>query len=79
MRAKTILLERIYDDRHLKGYRVLVDRLWPRGGPSATYFTCQGRSAGGHGEPLHPAVYENVRFVAIARSATAVPHNLLDA
>ena len=31
MTAKTILLERIYDDQHRQGYRVLVDRLWPRG------------------------------------------------
>ena len=31
MCAMNIQLERIYDDRHLKGYRVLVDRLWPRG------------------------------------------------
>lgn len=26
-----ILTRRIYDDRPLPGYRVLVDRLWPRG------------------------------------------------
>lgn len=26
-----IILERAYSDTHTKGYRVLVDRLWPRG------------------------------------------------
>ncbi len=33
MRENTmnILLERIYDHSSTKGYRVLVDRLWPRG------------------------------------------------
>jgi len=31
MAKDTILLERVYDDTHQKGYRVLVDRLWPRG------------------------------------------------
>lgn len=31
MASKRILLERIYEDQHVPGYRVLVDRLWPRG------------------------------------------------
>lgn len=31
MATRTILLERVYDDVHQTGYRVLVDRLWPRG------------------------------------------------
>ena len=31
MANDTILLERVYDDTHQKRYRVLVDRLWPRG------------------------------------------------
>ncbi len=31
MATRTILLERVYDGVHQKGYRVLVDRLWPRG------------------------------------------------
>lgn len=26
-----IVLQRIYDDRQQSGYRVLVDRIWPRG------------------------------------------------
>lgn len=31
MKQPIILLDRIYDDTQEKGYRVLVDRLWPRG------------------------------------------------
>ncbi len=31
MVQKIIVLERVYDDIHHEGYRVLVDRLWPRG------------------------------------------------
>ena len=31
MASPRILLERIYDDARQDGYRVLVDRLWPRG------------------------------------------------
>ncbi len=31
MTESPVLLERVYDDVRLQGYRVLVDRLWPRG------------------------------------------------
>ncbi len=31
MAQSPVLLERIYDTPHQQGYRVLVDRLWPRG------------------------------------------------
>lgn len=26
-----LYLERVYDQRNLQGYRILIDRLWPRG------------------------------------------------